>query len=299
MESFLSIVVAVDFTPQSRAATERAAMLAKRGGAAVHLVHSARLPTVAMSHEFAIPAPDWETIRRASKKRIEAIAADLEGRGLDATSEVRREEPVDAILAAVAKHDSDLIVMGSHGHTGLRHMVLGSVAERTLRAAPIPVMVVKEDEAGAGKEIERILLATDFSPHADSAAKLAIAFAKGFGASVEICHVQAAPTVPWVSTDLPPPNEWVEALRRKAAERIQDVLRAFTEAGVDARTHLVGDTPSVAIPALADERGADLIIMGTRGHSGLRHVALGSVAERTVRIATCSVLTAPRPPGPG
>lgn len=64
---------------------------------------------------------------------------------------------------------------------------------------------------------------------------------------------------------------------------------------MEARTHLVADTPSLAIPALADDLGADLIVLGTRGHSGLRHVMLGSVAERTVRIASCSALTAPRP----
>ncbi len=296
MESIRSIVVAVDFSAPARAATERAAALARRGGATLHLVHSVRLPMAAMSHEFAIPAPDWEAIRDAAQKEVEAIAADLVGRGLDATSEVSREEPVDAILAAAAQHDADVIVMGSHGHTGLRHMMLGSVAERTLRMATTPVLVVKEDEAGAADDIRRIVLATDFSPHADAAAELAVAFAKWLGASVDICHVQATPQAAWVSIEPPPPNEWVEALHRNAAERIQGVLAAFRDAGVEARTHLVDDTPSVAIPALAEECDADLIIMGTRGHSGLKHVLLGSVAERTVRMATCSVLTTPLHP---
>lgn len=294
MDALRSIVVAVDFSSPSRAATERAVGLAKLSDATIHLVNSARLPMPVISHEFAIPGPEWEPIRSASQKEIDAIVADLQGRGIDATGEVSREGAVDAILSAAARHDANLIVMGSHGHTGLRHVILGSVAERTLRGSPIPVMVVKEDEADANQAIRRIVFATDFSSHAEAAAELAIAFAKSLGASVEICHVEVTKSPAWMSIEPPPPSDWIEAIRREAGERMQVVLQEFTKAGIEARTHLVEDTPSLAIPNLATELDADLIIMGTRGQSGLRHVVLGSVAERTVRLATCSVLTAPR-----
>ena len=286
-----SMVVAVDFSAPSRAATERARTLAKRWGARLHLVHSARFPMPAMSHEFAIPGPEWETIRDAAQKELDAIAANLEADGLRVTREVSQDAAVSAILDASKRRDAGLIVMGSHGHTGLEHLMLGSVAERTLRSARVPVLVVKEAEAEAGGEIKRILLASDFSPHAAAAAELAVEFAAELDASVDICHVHALPSTPWFSIEAPPPADWAEALKRLAGERIQDVLRRFEAAGVEARTHLVEDTPSLAIPSLAEELGADLIVMGTRGNTGLKHVLLGSVAERTVRIATCSVLT--------
>lgn len=299
MDTVQSIVVAVDFSGPSQAATARASWLAERCHASVHVVHSARLPVPVISHEFAIPGPEWETIRSAAQTQVDAIAADLKKRGLDATAEVSREIAVDAILSAATKHNADLIVMGSHGHTGLSHLMLGSVAERTLRGATVPVLVVKEEKAKAAKAIGRIVFATDFSAHAGAAAELAVGFAKALGASVEICHVQSMQTQPWMSIEPPPPSDWVEALRREASERVQEVLAEFTKAGVEARTHLIEDTPSLAIPALAEELQADLIVMGTRGHSGLRHVLLGSVAERTVRMATCSVLTAPLRSGVG
>ena len=294
MDPIRSIVVASDFSPLSRAATERACKLAQRCEAAIHLVHSARVQLPSMQHEFAIPGPDWTAIRDAAQKELDAIATDIEGRGLVVTREISRELAVDAILAAANHHMADLIVMGSHGHTGLRHLMLGSVAERTLRASPIPVLVVKEDETAAAEPIRRIVFATDFSPHARAAAELAIAFSTLFDATVDICHVHAVPTSTWMSVDPPPPSDWMAHLERQAGERMREVLEQFKQAGVDAKTHLVVDAPSLAIPALADSLDADLIVMGTRGLSGLRHVVLGSVAERTVRIANCSVLTAPR-----
>ena len=90
MEPVRSIVLAVDFSAPSQAATERAALLAEGCAATLHLVHSARLPMPAMTHEFAIPGPEWETIRAVSQKQLEALAAELEQRGLDVTHELSR-----------------------------------------------------------------------------------------------------------------------------------------------------------------------------------------------------------------
>ena len=291
MISVSSIVVGVDFSAPSRAALERARSLARRWGSTLHLVHSARFALPPMTHEFAIPGPEWKTVRDAAQKELDAIAAGLEAEGLAVTRDLSKDPATDAILKAVDRYSADLIVMGSHGHTGLDHLMLGSVAERTLRLSPVPVWVVKENEREAGKPVERLLFATDFSEPANAAAELAIDFALQLGASVDLCHVHAVPTARWVSVEAPPPNDWTEAIKGMASDQIQALLSRFEEAGVEARTHLVSDTPSLAIPALAEELDSDLIVMGTRGHSGLKHVLLGSVAERTVRIARCSVLT--------
>lgn len=294
MRSIRSIVFATDFSAPSRAACLRAGLIAKRSGAAIHVVHSARLPMPVVQHEFSIPGPEWEAIRDAAQKELDHLASDLEAQGISVTRHLSRETAVDAILEAVQEHEADLIVMGSHGHSGLWHAMLGSVAERTLRASPVPVWVVKEDETKAEAPIHTILLATDFSAHAKAAAELAIAVAKLCGAGVEICHVHAIPSSAWMSIEPPPPAEWLRMLEERAREQIQEVLSEFERAGVAANTHLVSDTPSLAIPALADDLGADLIVMGTRGLSGFRHVLLGSVAERTLRMAQCSVLAGPR-----
>ncbi len=295
MDAIHSIIVPTDFSAPSRAATERAVVLAKAWDATLHLIHSARVPMPAVHHEFAIPGPEWETVRRAAEKQIDRVCGDLQARGVQVTKAVTRKSAVEAIVSAARDLRPDLVVMGSHGHTGLQHLMLGSVAERTLRAVEVPVMAVKEDEQRASEPIRNIVLATDFSPHAHSAAELAIVFARRFRARVDICHVHAVPRSALMSIEPPPPSDWLDALERSAGERVQKVLDQFRSAGVEAETHLVADTPSLAIPNLAEELEADLIVMGTRGLSGLRHVMLGSVAERTVRLASCSVLADPRP----
>lgn len=290
MDSIRSIIVPVDFSAPSRAATERACMIATSFEVSLHLVHAATVPIPGMSHEFAAPGFEWETIREAARKELDTIASDLEQRGFEITHDVVSHDPVEAIAQAVAERDGSLVVMGSAGHSGIDRVILGSVAERTLRSVDAPVLVVKEDAAEARHSISRIVLATDFSPHAEAAANMAIVFAKRLGARVAICHVQSVPSSAWLAIGVPPPASFVEDLRKQANERMQRVLERFTEAEIDTETHLLSDTASLAIPSLAKELDADLIVMGTRGLSGVRHVLLGSVAERTVRLSSCSVL---------
>ena len=295
METIQSIIVPVDFSPNSSAAVERASALAKRFGASLHLVHGITVPIAGIPHEFAVPGPDWETIRQAAQKELDAIADELQGRGHEVTANIHRAEAVPAIQKEIEDQRGSLVVMGSAGHTGLSRFILGSIAERTLRSVSIPVIAVKEDTEAAKSEIRKIVLATDFSDHSRAAEDWALTLAKGFNARVEICHVTYVPTATWASVEIPPPVSLEEDLRREATPRIEEVLKRFKEEKVEADTHLISSAPSLAIPALAEELGADLLVMGTRGTSGLRHVLLGSVAERTVRMSSCSVVAVPRP----
>jgi nucleotide-binding universal stress UspA family protein len=136
----------MDFSPHSDAALVQAIDLAKALGAKIHLLHSYAVPVRGVvPYDFAVPDGVWDGIRKAAEGKLEEVRQSVVSQGLEASSEVSASLPSEAILAAVTAVGADLIVMGTRGHTGLKHVLLGSVAERTIRSAPCSVLTVKEE----------------------------------------------------------------------------------------------------------------------------------------------------------
>ena len=138
----------------------------------------------------------------------------------------------------------------------------------------------------------KILVPTDFSTPADEALERAVELARLTGAELHLLHAYELPTTMGVvDVPLALPQEFFDRVREAAQSQLEERVKNLTSGGVEARAHLTLDTPSRAILDVAEKLGADLIVMGTHGRTGMRHVLLGSVAERTVRLATCPVLT--------
>jgi nucleotide-binding universal stress UspA family protein len=98
-----------------------------------------------MPYDFTVPDGVWDGIGRAAEVKLEELRQTVVSAGVEASSEVSPAMPSEAILAAAEQIDADLIVMGTHGHTGFKHVLLGSVAERTIRLAPCSVLTVKQE----------------------------------------------------------------------------------------------------------------------------------------------------------
>lgn len=143
--------------------------------------------------------------------------------------------------------------------------------------------------------MKRILVATDFSEHADRALAIAIELAKQLGATIDLLHVYAVPTpiassfagVP-VPTPLPPPDELIAIQRH-----LDGLAKSARGVGVDCLTAAVEGNPKTQIIAEAQKLGADLIVMGTHGRTGFQRVIFGSVAEHVLREAGSPVLVVP------
>ena len=291
MEQIRSIVVPTDFSDLARAATARAANLAKLEGASLHLVHALAFPAITAPYGVSLPPSVWEDIEKAGRDRLEEMRREAEQwSGQSVTAEIATgRDPVAVISAAVETHQADLVVMGSHGHRGLERAFLGSAAERTLRGLDTPVLVVKEDLETAARPIAKLLVAVDFSAHSDHAVDTALALARRLSAAVELLHVFdfARDYNPYLSTLGTDIHQKLEADARQRLQAVRDRVR---DASVPVETLLRSGDASSLIASTAEERGCQLIVMGTRGLRGLQHVLLGSVAERTVRTAHCSVL---------
>ncbi len=140
-------------------------------------------------------------------------------------------------------------------------------------------------------QINKVLVATDFSENGHQAVDAAINVAKTFGASLEVVHAFQTP-VPIVSPyEVVVPDGFLEQARSAAAQNLKAVVEKVAAEGVKVGSHLTEVPAAPAIARVAEENDVDLIVIGTRGHTGLKHVLLGSVAERTIRLAPCSVLT--------
>lgn len=138
--------------------------------------------------------------------------------------------------------------------------------------------------------LQTILVPLDFSEHSSAARALAAELAAPLGARVHLLHAWSLPVAANALEGAEQTERLMEVMREGASRQIEQEKAELPES-VAGRVHLVQDSPAEAIARTAREIGAGLVVMGTRGLTGLEHVLLGSVAERTIRIAPCPVVT--------
>ena len=144
-----NILVPVDFSEHAKTVLEWAAHLAEEHAARVLLLHVYHLPVEFQQLEGAYLPPDfWANVKNEAEQQLGLYVEQLRGAGLEVDSLVREGYPATVIIDEAASQKVDLIVIGTHGHTGLKHMLLGSIAERVVQKAPCPVLTVKSPETG-------------------------------------------------------------------------------------------------------------------------------------------------------
>ena len=199
-------------------------------------------------------------------------------------------------ITELARTDKfDLIVIGTHGHTALKHLWLGSTTENVVRHAPCTVLTVRDQPIpifmpGVNPiRAHRILVPSDFSELSEKAVEAAVALAKRFNAEVDLVHVLEPPPYPEFGYVHVPMKEG--GLRNAAEAQFKNLRKR-----IPALTNLVKYTPvrtgnaPYEIVQTARQLNADLIVIGTHGRTGLKRLALGSTAEKVVRHAHCPVL---------
>lgn len=145
------ILVPLDFSDQAPAILDWAAHLALEHGSRVRLLHAYHLPVEFQQLEGAYLPPDfWSNVKAEAEQSLGRYAEDLRRRGVAVETLVREGYPASVIVDEAESQAADLIVIGTHGHSGLKHMLLGSIAERVVQKAPCPVLTVKGSYPGGG-----------------------------------------------------------------------------------------------------------------------------------------------------
>jgi nucleotide-binding universal stress UspA family protein len=243
---------------------------------------------------------------------LAALEPDLIAHGLTVKSVVRYGHAAEEILDHARAGDVDLIAMSTHGRSGIRRWVVGSVAETVLRHAPVPVLLVRLTgplpvhaagrpaevttprlpDASPAAPIRHILCPVDLTPACREVMATADAMAVRFGAELTILHAVYDPLDATCSHIPHPP---MEQLREEMIQVADATLRrqARRALGPSHRASLVvvAGSPLQQILRFVRTHGVDLIVMGTEGKTGLDHMIMGSTAERVVRTAPCPVLS--------
>ncbi len=213
------------------------------------------------------------------------------------TFTVREGHPVDVIVEVGGQHLSTLILMATHGRSGLARWAMGSVADKVLHTAQNPLMLVraqKDAEAARQMEIKNIILPMDGSPIAEQALPLTATIARSLGAKVYPTWV--VPPAPAFYGDYvaysPETYQMLYQDTEKAAgEYLAKVETRLREAGVDqVENKVLLGSPAAAIVDLTEEIPNSLVTMTTHGRSGMGRFVLGSVADRVVGYSKCPVL---------
>lgn len=279
------IVVATDFSHASEAAEGMAIALAATCGAKLHWVHAVELPYPALeSYGVVLSDELLQGARQAAAKQLDERLARALAAGVEGTSRVIDGSAGQAIVAYAKEVDADPIVVGTHGRTGLQHFFLGSVAERVTRSAECSVLVAREGDTRLGT----IVVGTDFSEPARLAVDEAAELARSAKAKLHVVHALEL-SIPFVTPyEVSVPDPLISSACEQARERL-DALIAELDVPEGITSEVVSEPAANALIEAAEVRKAGLIMTGSRGLHGLRHAVLGSVAERTLRRAPCSV----------
>ena len=295
------ILVATDFSPIADAALDRAIAIAKVHNAKLTLAYAEAVidnKTVGESEVAAVAELGAlaSALKEDERRQLEARVDRIKATGLEVETAIRTGPPDETITELAKSHGVNMIVIGTHGRTGFTRFLLGSVAELIVRRATCDVLVSRGSTTSG--MFAKPLVATDFSTASERALLSAMDLV-GPGVPMQIVHAWQYPVGSWGLGLLGPQSTAAttvrEAITRGAEERGASLLQAHRRDGHPLTFELVEGPPAQVVTHLAEERGYDLVAIGTHGYRGLERFLLGSVAEATVRHATCSVLIAHAP----
>jgi nucleotide-binding universal stress UspA family protein len=270
------ILCPVDASPPSAHACLLAGSIAQWYGAQVTVLHVAE-PIYSVVPEL-LPGAAEPRYREADQAmqawmRRQFTAASQVGVRVDQV--ITTGLPAKAILAYGTQAPADLIVMGTHGKSGVEHLVLGSVTEKVLRQATCPVLTVPPGDVAVSRlPFTNILCAIDFSDCSLAALEFAMTAALGSGATLNLTHVLEWP---WQE----PPAPAFDELPHEQAVALAEYRR---NRECEALARLEALTP----------KQADLIVLGVHGRNPVDMALFGSTTNQIVRHATCPVLTVRR-----
>jgi nucleotide-binding universal stress UspA family protein len=274
------ILIPLDGSETAEAILPQVQRFLKRHAAEVVLLQG--VPSLVPDFHFAVPGQHEEVNAYIRKRTFELINEGIQAKGI-----VRGGSAADLILESAHAEHATMIAMSTHGRTGLGRFVFGSVAEKVLRASPVPVLLVRSfPHAGPSRgRIEELpfrsfLVPLDGSEGSKSAIPLVLRWARPLDAHVTLLHVvEQDPLAPhW-----PAPGA-----------AVRESQKALTEACIPNMLEERQGDPASEILRWSEEHETDLIVMSSHGRSGPSRWVLGSVTEKILRAAAVPMIVAHR-----
>jgi nucleotide-binding universal stress UspA family protein len=237
-------------------------------------------------------------IMRESREYLQAWAMNLHASGIQVETAVVPGDAADVLVDEAQRHHANLIVMTTHGRSGLGRWLYGSIAEAVLARSTVPVLLVRSgmptSDLSAEVNQRRVLIPLDGSPTAERALPAAAELARAIDAEILLARVvpssPAAVTHEAIRFGDTRPARPSDAYEREAERYLQEIARILEANGLRVSTAVADDHAPNGIIAIAEQGGAAIVVMATHGRSGLGRFILGSVAHDVLRRGTRPVL---------
>ncbi len=313
---FKRILLATDFSPHAEVAKQVVIHLTRQNERqlwVLTVLEPLEEPLAGLAAPPMASSRTWEAelsdekqgLEQAQAQRLVRDVAEIEATGIRATQLVREGDPDQEIVAAAKEIGADLIVMGSHSERTFWEVVLGSVTEKVAKQAPCPVMVVSQRPPHPGTVAKHILLATDFSAHAEMAFQAGLSLASEDDQHLWLLTVLE----PGEELPMPPgfivnaPDSAVQELEAelradveaKVNQKLNELVARALEAGVQTEKMVHHGHPAREIAKAALDVDADLIVVGSHSRRNLWDTLLGNTAEKLSQYAVCPVLIVTNP----
>lgn len=295
---FKNVLVGMDFSVSADAALKQAFWLAQKSTAKLVLVHALRDLRQAMHRASYDSRLDFfygeglkfqREIRRESDAKMREIVAPFASAGLDVKCETLLGDPFVALIHAAQAECSDLVIVGTRGLSTWQQLLMGSTAKKLIRKCPTSVWTVTANHVESPKIV---LAATDFSEVSRKAVLHGLEIADLAEAKFHLLHVIDSADVPEDLLQHPTQGtSFRQEVNQVAKEHLESFINSLGVASGRIQPHLTYGTPWQEINRLSDHLNADLISIGTIGHSGIQEMLLGTTAERVLDVCHSSILT--------
>ena len=291
----MRVLYATDGSAEAELAGELIAGIDWPAGTVVRIVCSADAGSVLIGAPLAPAVPANEDVMEQelledSQRVIEEAAHGLSATGVAIERAAVLGRAASAIVDEANEWHPDLIVMGSRGHGEIASMLLGSVSSEVVDHAPCPILIARQSK------LTRAVLGHDGSDCASRAESVVAGWPIFARVAIEVVDVGPA-GMPWMATtqstyagSVEPYVDAVRATVEADSDVAEAAARRLRLAGRPASASVEQGAPATELIRVANERAADLIVVGTRGRTGLRRLLLGSVARNVLHHAKCSVL---------
>lgn len=296
MSIFMKILLATDGSESSEIAARTALDLAKRLHSEVHVIHVAPEHPYVHAYYDLRHQEEEEGLRREDQRMLDEYVDHLRKAGVTvAESYLRVGEAAKEIVELAEELRVGLVVLGNRGHGRIRRALMGSVSTSVLRHAHCSVLIVRGQDPEMEREslLGKILVAIDGSEEASEAAQAATEVANATGSEVHLVYaMQKERYKPHLGPEMWEGwQEGFEQAKRSARSWVEQEAERMRGEGTKAvESHLLIGHPDAAIVWSAEEIGAGLVVVGSRGLGGIRRALIGSVSDSVVRHAYCPVM---------
>jgi nucleotide-binding universal stress UspA family protein len=291
--TFDTLLIPTDGSDSAEAAAARGFDLAAQLDAAVHVLSVAD-SGLATSATYVGDSPRIrDRLREQADAHATRLAEEGRERGLDVEPVVREGIPAQEIVDYAGEQGLDAIAMGTSGRGGVARVVVGSVTDKVVRTATVPVLTINRAAIDDGTGVvDSVLLPTDGSEPAEAAAARGVDLAEQVDATVHCFSVVdegVASGLDSLATDdgAVPSDQLTE----QAADHVDQVATTATDCDIECVSATATGDPAEEIVEYAADNDLDLIVMGTSGRGGFRRAIVGSVTDEVVRTASVPVLT--------